>query len=417
MPEMRRSEASDESVTGVYDHASHSDTYNQVAPGLFGRYDNVYRNWEDPLFRGTLSRFLQGIRKNHPEFLSGTPVLDLGCGSGKGWDLLHDLREPHVAPDRGPLLLENPSYLGVDLSPGMIRMAQRQYGSRTDAMFREWDLTQGLPPEVASANFRIFFSSYGTLSHLDESDLEALIEEILERTGERSVFVADLLGRFSYEWPCYWSEDGSRKPYSMSHIVPPALRKGPSVDSFPMRFWGGEEFREFVGKAASARKIRIVNRLLRDRSLLVGRHLDTREYNPSAPPLRWNVNSLFERNRRTPLENLRFSYQERKGFAEENRFFHHLTGAWNALVESAERLFEGKMPPALPEAPWKREVERLVQELKKGVEAAPHLPHPHPRENLLEPALAYQLRALEERLQKGKGNGHSLLALFEFEKE
>src|SRR5579864_5782270 len=107
------------------------DSYNtaaeayaeHVAPELEGK----------PLDRHLLNRFAEAVRSR------GT-VADLGCGPGHVARYLHD---------------QGVSMIGIDLSPGMIRVARRLY---PQIDFRTGDMT-ALPLDDASLGGLIAFYS------------------------------------------------------------------------------------------------------------------------------------------------------------------------------------------------------------------------------------------------------------------
>ena len=69
-----------------------------------------------------------------------------------------------------------------------------------------------------------------------------------------------------------------------------------------------------------------------DRSIFVGRHTNTGEFNPKVSPLRSAINSLHAQDIRTDLTELIFDYQPHPEHPHINRFFQNLQAAWNALV-------------------------------------------------------------------------------------
>lgn len=428
------------SHTEMYSSTAASPHYNQRVTGLFGRYDHVYTRWEDLLFRKSLARFFQAVfQKDRPApSQTGSScepqtvrVLDLGCGTGKGIELLSDLvvfnREASFDPPCPVVELEH--YTGIDLSPGMIDQARAEHGDPSRFHFEVGDLSTGLPDSTKENSYHIYFSSYGTLSHLDDSSLGKLINDIHEGMGSRSIFVMDLLGRYSPEWPGYWSIPSHEKPmlpYSMSHI-----RKDPVEDSqntFPMRFWGREELDQFVQSIADRNSIRIKSKYFQDRSLFTGRHMNTRQFNAKAPPLRTMVNSLFEPSKTTELKNLLFPpeavFSDSHGTWKNGNppFKREFLYAWNCVIleamnrtneDDSWKLEKEYCPASSVDHP---SVQIALSNLEKVFEFFPHAPVLHPRAEYFEVMLAHILRNLESSIQEGTGAGHSLLAFYEFEK-
>ena len=76
----------------------------------------------------------------------------------------------------------------------------------------------------------------------------------------------------------------------------------------------------------------ITVRMIADRSSFVRRHIDTAQYNPHCQPLRRLVNSLFEPNVSTNLDELLIHYVPKEGFPEVNAYHQKLTDWWNYLI-------------------------------------------------------------------------------------
>ncbi|RMH74655.1 MAG: class I SAM-dependent methyltransferase [Cyanobacteria bacterium J007] len=402
--------------------------YDSDSPGLFGKHDNVRRYWEDRFNRTVLSQFLEPLVERQREANSGIRVMDLGCGAGEGLGILTSLpkrpRNLDSEPERVLSYRDISCYKGVDISPAMIQKGKEVHAKHSQASFHVCDLNEGLPMEPGEAPYDVYFSSYGSLSHLNDESFEQLIGQICKNVEDRSIFVADLLGRYSYEWPCYWGENKDNgsimKTYSMSYIYPPDARGEIEVERFPIRFWGGEEFDRFVTQIAASKGVKVAKRRLCDRSILVGRHMNTREFNPEAPPLRAAVNSLHQINTRTDLSQLLFEYHPHPDHPHLNRFFDKLQDSWNAVVYACmDALEHWRNPHKLQTEPPAGEpplVQDAIRTIRKAVRCAPNMRLDDPRANLVEPQLAYLLRELEWNLQQGLGASHGLLAVYEFKK-
>lgn len=402
-------------IVNVYDSTASSQVYSRNT-GLKGRFDNVYRLWEDPSFREAIFNFFIKVFGNPNGSTSELRIMDLGCGSGKGLELLDSIR-----PSRSSLRHQESNhvfrikkYTGTDLSPGMIDEAKKDYKNDSRTSFFVHDLNQGLPTNDGEG-YNVYFSSYGTLSHLTDESLEKLIVDIFQRTEERSVLVMDVLGRFSPEWPEYGrGENASRSmhPYTMSH-----LKEGvaSSEDFFPMRFWSGDELSEFVHTIASREGFRVVSRYLKDRSILTGRHMDTGSFFPKNPSIRRAVNMLFEPGIITPLESL--IYPAELVWESYPEAFSRFVASWNTLVEEAARL----CGETISESGSFLSDEHPAGAVYTGIAALQKIsgnldcyPCDDPRADFFEPALAHALRTLEREMNEGAGCGHSLLAFFEF---
>ena len=227
-------------------------------------------------------------------------------------------------------------YLGVDLSPSMVQQGRSNYRSLDNVRFEEADLREDLGPATHEAPFDIYFSSYGALSHLNASELEARLLQIAAHAGPGALVVLDLIGRFSLEWPAYWhasAESEKVRPYSMSYLFGEEERSRGEVETFPLRFWTGREVRSLCSKVSSEARKSIRVREIFDRSIFVGRHVDTREYGTRLPPLRRLVNQLYEHNTRTPLERLRIDYEPVPEAGYLNEVFGRLSHCWTTVTD------------------------------------------------------------------------------------
>ncbi len=158
-----------------------------------------------------------------------------------------------------------------------------------------------------------------------------------------------------------------------------------------------------------------------DRSVLVGRHMDTQDYNEHAQPLRKWVNSLFEPNTRTNLKELLFNYTPRDGFFAVNGFYTMFQKCWNALIEyTLAHLNHCDSPETcpLPEIEWyhPQPLKKVMSDIGHLITTIHHSELGDVRANIIEPHLGYALRETEMRLQQGMGCGHGLVAILELEK-
>ncbi|HET6386519.1 MAG TPA: class I SAM-dependent methyltransferase [Armatimonadota bacterium] len=409
-------------VVTNYQKAVSVGAYDRHDGGLFGKLDNVRRYWEDQVTRNTLREFLAPFVAQRRRAGKKLRVLDLGCGAGEGYEIFSSLSDDNY-PDSAPEQ-QTPDtgiidfYRGLDLSPCMVEKAVSNYKGLDHVAFDIADLCHGLPRSEEA--YDVYFSSYGSLSHLPDEDLRRVIHDICDRVETNAIFVADLVGRYSYEWPDYWIQNSlsdPMRPYSMSYIYPPGVREEMIIEVFPLRFWGGDEIGAFVECAAAERGVTVTRRLYRDRSVLVGRHLDTAEFNPSAPPIRAAVNSLLEFNRRTQLEDLLFNYRTQPGPTRINNFFQSFTWSWNALVGSCidglRRLEKGERPRIVIPDDCDLAVPDAIRTLGRVMESAHLFQMGDPVANVIERQLAWLLMGLEESAQRGLGASHGLLANFE----
>ena len=87
----------------AYSEAANSGLYAKQS-GLVGKYDNVRRLWEDEITRFFLQPHLKRLIEHCQSQMRRVRIMDLGCGSADGYELLTgvrhrdaDLREVEVA--------------------------------------------------------------------------------------------------------------------------------------------------------------------------------------------------------------------------------------------------------------------------------------------------------------------------------
>lgn len=414
----------------AYCQAASTGKYEKPS-GLLGKYDNVRRFWEDRLSVNFLAPILNEMVRSRKDRPGPLRIIDLGCGSGDGLELLtsipvieRTMRQVNLsALDQGV----PKRYVGLDLNEDLITQAEACHGSGSDVSFVQGDLSSGLPSQVTELeSFDLYFTSYGTLSHFHDSENAKIIADVCEHAGERAIFVGDWLGRYSYEWRDLWTEPADREyfmDYKISYIYPEEERHQVDVASFPLRLMTRDEILRVVSEAESLSGARIKPLKFFDRSILIGRHMDTSDYNPYSPKIRFAVNSLFEQSRRTDFNDLMVNYQPLEGYGDQNRFFEEFFGACNRLVNYTARLLDahereqGRLAEE-SETPYdcSTPLARAMDCMRKMVDSVSPMDWLDQRANLIEPMLAYCLRRLEIEMQPGAGYGHSLVGIFEIQK-
>ncbi len=405
----------------TYQQAVHEGHYRKDTGGLLGKYDNVRRYWEDELTGLVIRDPLERLLLEKKRALERLRILDLGCGSGEGYELLTNIRRRTSGVETANSLLVTPElvglYLGVDISEAMVAQGREIYKGNGKVLFEPGDLREGLPPVAGVEPFDLYFSSYGSLSHLNDQELENLLVEIAEQPGEHALVVVDLLGKFSYEWLDEWEAESPQvmRDYSMAYLYPDGEAENHEIEHFPMRYWTRQELERLLARVSQRSGRRVSLRRSFDRSILVGRHMDTALYNSRAPALRRAVNMLHESNQRTDLRDLLFDYQPKPRFDEANKFFERMQMAWDLVVSYCiDRLSSDEMDPehedlgAFPEP-----VAGAVKTIAKVIDNVRWMRMGDPRANIIEPQLAYALRSLEVNLQQGQGYAHGLVGIVE----
>lgn len=408
-------------ATEPYYEAVRTGLYEKPT-GLWGKYDNVRRYWEDEVTTLFLRPYLESLIAEKRENNGLLRILELGCGSGDSYDLLTSVLPRDVGlSDHRPQLI-TPEILGIyrgfDINPLFVEQGKSLHRGNDKVDLIVAEFSHGLPPEVGEIPYDVYFTSYGTLSHNDDEQNIKLLSDIAKHSAGHSLIIGDWLGRYSYEWQSLWTKDLTEvefMDYVISYLYSAEERAGKELEHFPLRLMSRGEVEKLVEKASEKAGIEIEVKKIFDRSIFVGRHMDTGEYNRHCQPLRKVVNYLFETGVRTDLEALITDYHPMPDFDSANDFFHEMEMSWNALVRFTIGLLHspqaGSISPSQPRA-----LQRAMQVMKRAVANAAGFDLGDPRANLIEPQLAYALSGLEMGLQRGIGVGHGLVAIMEIRK-
>lgn len=396
--------------------------------GLSGKYDNVRRFWEDQATRLFLRPHIKKIVDEKARKLERLRILDLGCGTGDGYDLLTGITAKEVGIYEYTVNLINQDvlgfYKGMDLNIDLISQAVEIYGSNDKVVFLPGDISTGL--DIKDKPFDIYFSSFGTMSHFTSQQMIKLLADIAVHADDGALVVLDWLGRYSYEWQDLWSLNTTKDTfmdYRISYIYPPEERDSVNIQSFKLKLLSNKEVMKIIkgAEAISGKEIKVEK--IFDRSMFVGRHMDTGDYNRHCTPVREAVNSLLEPNIRTDLTELIVDYVPRHGFIELNKFFEKFTMSWNTLVKhTIEFLTEYDEVSEEVESSvdlykfYPESLKTTVATMNRVVNTTGDLPGDS-RANIIEPQLAYALRKLEMDLQSGAGTGHGLVGILQINKK
>ena len=414
----------------AYTEAASTGKYEKIT-GLLGKYDNVRRFWEDQLTGIFLRPALNDLVDEKRRRLERIRILDLGCGSGDGYDLIMGVttKDPGMYEYITAALTDDmlKEYVGAEINTDLLRQAEECYGNNPKMRFVEGDLTHGLPTEIQEEQpFDLYFNSYGTLSHFTNEQCVKIIADVCRHAPEHALFMGDWLGRYSYEWQDLWHHPPDQEyfmDYGISYIYPEEERDGVEVASFPLKLVCRDEIMDIVSRASQEAGVEIRPLKFFDRSIFVGRHLDTGDYNKNSPRLRGPVNSLFESYLRTDLESLLVDHIPRRGYDHLNNFFEMFFLSCNALVNYTIALLSqydseseqfGAVPEILPFYP--DALKEAMHSMRRVIEGVGWLKWGDVRANVIEPHLGYSLRRMEIDLQPGTGVGHSLAGIFEIRK-
>lgn len=416
----------------AYSEAVKSGLYAKRT-GLTGKYDNVRRHWEDEITAHFLFPHVLKLVRHCKKNMRRVRIMDLGCGSADGYELLSAVRyrDPDLQEVEVKLLTPDVFglYLGTDLNEDLLQQAADLYGGNAKMLFRQADFTKGVPLEKGEEPYDMYFTSFGTCSHhTDDRTLVRMLTDIAKKAKDHTLVVCDWLGRYSYEWQTLWSNDLTKHrvmDYVVSYIYEKEEReaKRDELQHLNLRLMSRAEIDDAVARASERAGVEIKPAQFFDRSVFVGRHLDTADYNPHALPMRAAVNSLHEPSVRTDLSTLIMDYAPKPGFDFVNQYFEHLQTCWNTLVRYVSELLVAygeeeeafvrnipEIPPMYPD-PLKETMERM----RRVIEGVGWLKTGLPRENIIEPQLGFALRHLEMSLQQGRGCAHGLVGIFEID--
>ncbi|MBD3335355.1 MAG: methyltransferase domain-containing protein [Candidatus Eisenbacteria bacterium] len=411
------------SEVSAYSQAVDSGLYARVT-GLRGKYDHVRVFWEDQAARAFLRPHLQPMVDERIRRNRDLRLLDLGCGGGDGIETLFSLCRAGAGFDGDDVRLiprdRLERYTGIDINPGLLDQARRRHQSEAQAVFLQADLRRGLPFGAGEPPYDVYFTSYGTLSHFDDASLARLLCDVVRHAEPGALVVGDWLGRYAYEWTTLWDADCSREQwmdYRISYIYSREERQGREIQSFPLRLLCPEEILRVTARVEEATGRRLILKTFFDRSLFVGRHMETGDYNPRAIPLRSRVNSLHQPLQRTDLGALLFELDLPDGYPRPSETLRSANASWNALVRytrEALRRFEGE-PAQAGEAPEDapEPAQPLLKRMARVIQAARWLDPDDARSEFVEPQLGLALRDLEQAAQSGRACGHSLIGVFE----
>jgi len=324
----------------AYTQAHGTGKYDKTT-GLIGKYDNVRRFWEDQITGIFLRPALNNVVEEKRRRLERIRILDLGCGSGDGYDLLMGVttKDPGIFEYITVAITQDmlQEYVGIDINKDLLQQAEEYYGHLPKIRFMQGDLSNGLTSElVESPPFDIYFTSFGTFSHFNEEQSVKIIGDICRHAPEHAILMGDWLGRYSYEWQDLWHHPPDEEyfmDYRISYIYPEEEREKVDVASFPLRLVNRDEIMRIIDLASKESGVEIKPITFFDRSIYIGRHMDTGDYNINCKKLRYPVNSLFEGYVRTDLESLLVDHVPRPGFDHLNNFFEMFFMSCNTLVK------------------------------------------------------------------------------------
>lgn len=408
-------------ITEFFEAASKLGFYGLDKNTLVGKKDCMRKYWEDVSIKMILRPYLEPLLASMPKLR----VVDLGAGSGEGLELLTRIpvRTQQRQMQRSFVfgMDDIDVYVGLDVSPSMAEMGRKNYAGRSGVSFQVADLSEGFPL-THEKPYDLYFSSYSSLSHLTWQELLDLSTQIFRHGHPGSLMVYDMLGRYSPEWPAYWTADPhAQLPYNMAYLSSEEERQNLDYPSYQVTFWSGSELQQLTELAArqADRKVSVVE--LKDRSILIGRHMDTGLFNGHPQKIRYGVNCLFDWEHRgaTPhlIPDISWLPQSDRPLLQEARQrIEQYHRNWVTVIQLYEALTnnDSKTVKNLIES----NTGTLTDDLKMLAwlyRNAGRFPVVDFWASIMGPQIACVLRNLEMSLPKGLGCGHGLFAVVQIE--
>ena len=400
----------------LYDIAAQQGFYGLERGGLTGKKDNVRKYWEDIVIKLTLRSSIEKLLTKKDEI----HVVDLGCGSGEGFELLTHIPvfQPLYSGKKCFVLSpDQVSYTGIDISASMIQQGRKNYENQNNVQFEQADLNKGFPL-MNEQPFDIYFSSYSSLSHLAPDKLQVLVEEVFDHAEPGAFIVLDMLGKYSLEWPKYWNESRTMLPYNMAYLIPPELRSKEPFQWCDVCYCTPSMLFQMLDKAAKITEtcIQIVQCI--DRSIFVGRHMETGLFGAPCFNYRYQINRFFDRDYRGELEHLiiDIDWCAELGKTQPQVWarLQDYKEKWNCVINLVEALLHGN------DSTVSHLIETTSQDISNELKLLTWLyrnAHRFPVvdfwASVMGPQIAVILRNIEMSLGHAVGCGHGLLCVIE----
>ena len=376
-----------EQIETVYDESNAVEHYLSKS-----RRDGVKVQWEEPFSRSVFKQAIApAMMENNEEKIS---VLDVGSGTGDGYVLLSTL----FSQDSKLFSNYELDYLGIDISTQMVKTASQLYGNRSNVRFECGDIRTS----SFTQPFDVYLSCGVPYSHLTHEELYEALKTIVTNVcnhSSRCSVVVNVLGRYSIEWQPKWEE--SRWDYAMTFFESEG-----DAEATWMSFYSHQHLQEIMEQAANTVGCPVEKFEFFDRSIMVGRHTSTGQFNPELPQYRNLINSLLDPSQQTELRQLIFQPELESAPEHILDFLSKLSGCWNTLVSDAINLSGDSLAVERAELP--PEVKGFKAAAQKELE---QISDQHLYRQKLEYMLAQVLRKLETTQQPGYGVGHDLFGV------
>ncbi|MBZ0202595.1 MAG: class I SAM-dependent methyltransferase [Ignavibacteria bacterium] len=407
--------------TEFYESAVSMGFYGRDDAGLTGKKDNVRKFWEDVFIKLVCRPFIE----NRVPANKKLRILDLGSGSGEGFELLTHIppSNPQGNTNKDFILRasEIDKYVGLDISPSMIGQGRANYRDMGNVSFEYANLEEGLPAVVMKEKpFDIYFSSYGSLSHLNEDSLSHLMQMIFRHAAKGSLLIFDVHGKFSPSWPKYWNEKSIMLPYTMAYLLPGDKRNEEKIEWFNISYWSPEGLREVISRTAGNAGVNANILYMLDRSIFTGRHIDTGLLSRKPLPLRYQVSRLLDHGYRGEVEHLKIDLNHLEEFRDHIPLpawerLNDYQKKWNKIIYLLEALMNSE-DTKVKNFIENTDIELMSDDLKFITwlyRNADRFPVVDFWASIIGPQIAVILRNIEMSYSEGLGCGHGLICAIE----
>lgn len=406
--------------TEFYESAVQMGFYGREDSGLTGKKDNVRKFWEDTFIKLMARPFLETFITEERKLR----ILDLGSGSGESFELLTHIPPANSSESIHRDFIIKPSeiekYLGIDISPSMISQGRSNYRDFGNVSFEYGNLEDGLPVVALQEKpFNLYLSTFGSFSHLEPELLKKLSVQIFRHAANGSIYLFDTHGKYSPSWPKYWAEKKHVLPYTMAYLIPGDKRAAEKIDWFNVCYWDPADLKNTLEKAANEAgcSINVLNML--DRSIFVGRHMDTGLLSTKPLPIRYQVNRLLDHGYRGEVDHLKIDLSHLEEYKNINpKAWERITDyqrKWNRVIYLLEALMhqeDSKVKDFIENT----NIELMSDDLKfitwlfRNSDRFPVVDY---WASVIGPQVAVVLRNLEMSYTEGVGCGHGLVCAVE----